>query len=189
MWEQLGNWQLSALQNLGLEKNSKLLDIGCGPLRLGIKAIPFLDDNCFFGTELWSPYVELGQAIMNKYSDSDKAYDVKILPKFQFHRFETKFDFAIAQSVVTHLSNQQIQLLLYNLTKVMKRDGIFVFTYNNNDFPYSVFYEMKAPMITPSNLTQHFFESLADEHSIKFVTGERVVEKHPTGQAIGLFKF
>ena len=83
-----------------------------------------------------------------------------------------KFDFAIAQSVVTHLSNQRIQLLLYNLTKVMKRDGIFVFTYNNNDFPYSVFYEMKAPMITPSNLTQHFFESLADEHSIKFVTGE-----------------
>ncbi len=42
-WEEIGKLQFDFLRSKGLKPESYLLDIACGSLRLGVKAIPFLE--------------------------------------------------------------------------------------------------------------------------------------------------
>ena len=118
-----------------------------------------------------------------------KNYTMKIDGGFDYESFGEKFDFAIAQSVVTHMSVRQIDELLDALKKVMKPDGIFLFTFINNRFPYSVYYEMEEPMITPSNLDNAFFQTLEKKYQVEYRKYPEGLEHHPTGQAVATIKF
>lgn len=185
MWEKLGKWQIEQLINIGLKKDSNLLDIGCGPLRLGMYAIPFLEENHYFGIEVWEPYLKLGKRIMKEIGEK-KNYKIVIDSDFNYEIFDANFDFAIAQSVLTHMSNKQILKLIKSLKKVMKKNSKFIFTYNNNKFPYIEFYEMEHPMITPANLDEDFFKKLILNYEIKF---DKFDIQHPTGQKVGIITF
>jgi len=114
---------------------------------------------------------------------------MKIDRDFDYECFGEKFDFGIAQSVVTHMSVRQIDQLLQTLKKVMKPDGIFLFTFINNRFPYSVYYEMEEPMITPCNLDNAFFQALEKKHQVEYRKFPAGLERHPTGQAVAILKF
>ena len=46
-----GDCQLGILKHLGMNSDSKVLDIGCGCLRGGMKVIPELNPGCYFGIE------------------------------------------------------------------------------------------------------------------------------------------
>ena len=50
-WDILSNWQMSILLDNGMAPNHALLDIGCGAMCLGIPAIQFLNDNCYYGID------------------------------------------------------------------------------------------------------------------------------------------
>lgn len=184
-WEELGKWQLQTMINLGMNPESLILDIGCGPLRFGMYAIQYLNSSNYFGVEVWEPYLSLGAKILQELKIEDD-YSVIIDESFNYASFGKRFDFAIAQSVVTHLSNAQFNNLLTGLKKVMLNGGKFLFTYNNNWYPYSVFYEMTKPMMTPSGLTDDYFKQLESEYEISF---ERLTLEHPTGQIVSVFKF
>jgi cyclopropane fatty-acyl-phospholipid synthase-like methyltransferase len=84
---------------------------------------------------------------------------MKIDRDFDYEIFGEKFDFAVARSVVTHLFVHQIDKLLNTLKKIMVSGCSFLFSYINDKFPYSVYYEMQELMITPSNLNDSFFRS------------------------------
>lgn len=51
-WDTIGQLQLEFLIRQGLKPSDKLLDIGCGSLRLGVKAVPYLDEGNYWGTDL-----------------------------------------------------------------------------------------------------------------------------------------
>jgi len=51
MWEEIGTLQFNFLLSRGLKPESYLLDIGCGSLRLGVKAIPYLERSHYLGIE------------------------------------------------------------------------------------------------------------------------------------------
>ena len=188
MWESLGDWQMDSLKKLGLLPDHKLLDVGCGPLRFGTYAISYLTEGNYFGVEVWEPYVKLGKRILEEFKIT-KQYTMKIDRDFDYEVFGEKFEFAIAQSVVTHLSVHQIDKLLNTLKKVMKSGGVFLFTYINNRFPYSVYYEMEEPMITPCNLNNSFFEKLEKKYQVKFEKYPKGLERHPTGQVVASLTF
>lgn len=50
-WEETGRLQLALLREAGLVPGDRLLDIGCGALRLGRLAVPFLDPGHYWGTD------------------------------------------------------------------------------------------------------------------------------------------
>lgn len=188
LWESLGQWQLDSLVRLGLKPDDFLLDVGCGPLRFGTYAIPHLETGHYYGTEVWPPYLTLGERILQEFG-IDKSYTMVIDPEFNFQDLGPSFDYVIAQSVVTHLSITQIERLLQALKTSTKKGATFLFTYNNNAYPYSVFYEMSMPMITPSNLTKSFFEDLATKFDISFSDEIPELSPHPTGQIAAAFYF
>ena len=188
MWEELGEWQINSLKTLGLSPSNKLLDVGCGPLRFGTYAISYLENGNYHGVEVWEPYIKLGKRVLEEF-EITKDYTMKIDRDFDYEIFGEKFDFAIAQSVVTHLSVHQIDKLLSTLKKVMVPGGSFLFSYINNKFPYSVYYEMEEPMITPSNLNDSFFRSFEKKYGLSFVKQPAGLDSHPTGQTVAVYQF
>ena len=188
MWEELGEWQINSLKTLGLSPSNKLLDVGCGPLRFGTYAISYLENGNYHGVEVWEPYMKLGNRVLEEF-EITKDYTMKIDRDFDYEIFGEKFDFAIAQSVVTHLSVHQIDKLLSTLKKVMVPGGSFLFSYINNKFPYSVYYEMEEPMITPSNLNDSFFRSFEKKYGLRFEKQPAGLDSHPTGQTVAVYQF
>lgn len=51
-WEQIGQLQLEILKAVGMKPSHRLLDIGCGSLRLGVRAVDYLDPEHYWGTDL-----------------------------------------------------------------------------------------------------------------------------------------
>jgi cyclopropane fatty-acyl-phospholipid synthase-like methyltransferase len=50
-WDQLQNYQLQAVVQLGLQPEHSLLDIGCGPLQGGIAFIRYLQADRYVGVD------------------------------------------------------------------------------------------------------------------------------------------
>ncbi|MEC8243662.1 MAG: hypothetical protein VX038_02340 [Verrucomicrobiota bacterium] len=188
MWYELGIWQIEALRSMGMQPEHSLLDIGCGPMRLGMHAVPYLNEGNFFGVDPYPPYQKLGSAIMSEVG-CWKKYRTEISNKFPFQEFERKINFAIAQSVITHLSLVQIDLLFKNLKDVMEKGGIFLFTFNNNRFPLGFLYEAKHPMIAPAFVDKEFFQQVARDYEINFEIEPLKELPHPTGQAVACLRY
>lgn len=59
-FEEAGRNQFITLLELGLSPESRVIDIGCGVLRLGYWLIPFLHEGCYYGIEPAQQRVNLG---------------------------------------------------------------------------------------------------------------------------------
>src|SRR6476469_3846037 len=55
-----GQAQLTRLIDHGLTRESRVLEIGCGCLRVACRLIPFLEPHCYFGIEPARQRVEYG---------------------------------------------------------------------------------------------------------------------------------
>jgi hypothetical protein len=132
LWEEIGRLQLNFLIANGLAQSSKLIDIGCGCLRGGTQFVSYLDDNLYFGIDSNSSLLDAGYDIELKALGLDKKLqrcNLMCDNEFNFDPFSTKFDFAIAQSLFTHLPLNQIKLCLTRLATKMNRGGKFFATF------------------------------------------------------------
>ena len=86
LWEDLARWQLDTLRGLGLDPRHRLLDIGCGAMRLGLGAVEYLDDGNYFGVDAFAPYLELARRLTGL-SETQKKYALLLSQDFEFRRF------------------------------------------------------------------------------------------------------
>ena len=138
LWDELGELQLDFLVAQGLEPSSRLLDVGCGPLRAGIRFVDYLEPGNYYGLDVNASLldagydVELPEALRAKLPrDHLRATD-----RFDCD-FGVEFDFAIAQSLFTHISLSQVRLCLYRVAHAMRPGGRFFATFFEAaaDFP------------------------------------------------------
>lgn len=183
-WDEYAQWQIDGLIEIGMKPNHKLLDIGCGPLRLGTHAIDYLEDGNFYGIDANPAYLELAP-IIYKESGLTKKYHIILDSEFNFTKLGSGFDFAIAQSVFTHLSSHQIIHCLKNLKGVMNKDGTLLFTNIITDYPRGFLYAGKVPMISGTHCTVEFYKQICAEIGATFI--EKTIS-HPT-QTAHLIKF
>ena len=183
-WQEYADWQFETLKRLGLKPEHRLLDVGCGPLRLGMNAIPYLDEGNFFGIDAYQPYIELGRKLLAELRIS-RSYSVLCSSEFEFEKFGAIFDYAIAQSVFTHMSGDQIRRCVSKLRPCMKPGGTFVFTYFLTTHQRGIMYYGIQPMTAPLLRSTELFRSLAREESIRF---EESALPHPA-QSVGIFRF
>ena len=52
LWRKVGKLQLDFLVGQGLKPESKLIDIGCGCLRAGLRFIRYLDEGNYYGIDI-----------------------------------------------------------------------------------------------------------------------------------------
>jgi len=129
MWDEIGKLQLSFLQIQGLKPDHYLLDVGCGALRGGIQFARYLDTSHYYGIDMNASLIESGYIELKEQDLNEKKSHLLINDKFNVSSFGISFDYAIAQSVFTHLPMNDIIRCLKETSKVMKPDGMFFATF------------------------------------------------------------
>jgi SAM-dependent methyltransferase len=129
-WEQMGPLQLEFLISQGLEPRHRLLDVGCGPLRAGMHFVDYLDPGGYYGIDINETLLDAGY---------DHELPEPLRPKLPrdhlraTERFDCSFgvdfDYAIANSVFTHVSLNHVRLCLFRVAQVMPPGGRFFATF------------------------------------------------------------
>jgi hypothetical protein len=129
-WEEIGTLQFEFLRSQGMEPHHVLLDVACGSFRLGVKAIPYLEPGHYLGIEKEQALVDAGliEEIGAKLA-AEKRPEIVVSSAFEFERFSRRPDFAIAQSLFTHLTPELIDLCFTRLRPVMKPETRFFATW------------------------------------------------------------
>ena len=134
MWEEIGKLQFDFLLSEGLRPDSYLLDIACGSLRLGVKAIPYLERSHYLGIEKESGLVKAGlEKELDPKIRLEKQPHVVISDSFEFEKLGQKADSAIAQSLFTHLPSSLINLCFKKLYPWLEDDGVFYATFHETE--------------------------------------------------------
>jgi hypothetical protein len=121
MWEALGTLQFRFLVDQGLEPQHVLLDVACGALRGGVRFIPYLERGHYLGIEMHQKLIQAGiEKELGQKLHVLKKPEFVVSDKFEFSRFSRQPDFAIAQSLFSHLTAQDIMLCLKNLRAVAR---------------------------------------------------------------------
>ena len=122
--------QMALLFHMGVREDHKVLDFGCGSLRLGRMLIPYLKKGHYFGIDP-NPWLiedgfslELGQDIR-----ALKAPRFDHNTEFNCDAFGEQFDYIIAQSIITHTGPKEAQAILNSAKACLKPGGIFLFNY------------------------------------------------------------
>jgi hypothetical protein len=114
-WDETGRVQMAALIAEGMSPHHRLLDIGCGSLRLGCKAVPYLNPRHYWGTDLSGPLMQRGYQL--ELADKPRLPPAQLIedPNFAFPGIPTNIDYAIAFAVFTHLPADHLASALITL--------------------------------------------------------------------------
>jgi cyclopropane fatty-acyl-phospholipid synthase-like methyltransferase len=123
MWEEIGSLQLEFLREQGLLPHHRLVDIGCGSLRGGVRFIRYLDRGNYYGFDINASLIEGGKKELAQEGLTDKRPNLLVEDKFKMTRFGATFDYAVAISVFTHLYMNHIARCLAEVRKVLKPGG------------------------------------------------------------------
>jgi SAM-dependent methyltransferase len=127
-WDEIGALQIEFLKAHGLLPQHRLLDIGCGSLRLGVRAAGYLDAGHYWGTDINATLLEAGYEKEIKPAGLEARLPRSQLVadgEFAFPGIPQGFDFAIAQSVFTHLPFNHLRLCLARLAAHVRPEGTF----------------------------------------------------------------
>jgi hypothetical protein len=183
MWDTIGALQFEFMKNQGLRPEHCLLDIGCGSLRAGRFFITYLNPRCYLGVDGDGPLVRAGlENEINSAIVDEKQPEFVFNSDFQF-TFDRKPDFALAQSVLTHLTPSQIEKCLTNLHAFAPRCKFFAtFCESSFAWPNTVF---------PPNTQRTFFYTRGQMTQFAKQCGWSMFYigdwGHPRGQRMALF--
>ena len=126
-YDLIGAQQFALLYLLGLRETHRLLDFGCGSLRLGRVAIPYLLEGRYFGIEPEPWLIEDGFAR----ELGEDARRVKS-PRFDHNTeyrtdvFGIRFDYIIAQSIFSHTGEAASRRALESFKASLEPGGLIV---------------------------------------------------------------
>lgn len=127
LWDELGRLQLQFLRSKGLVPSSRLLDVGCGSLRLGRLAVDYLDAGRYFGIDLSDALIQAGY--QRELTDAQRARlprsHLVATGEFDLSMLPGEFDVAIAQSVFTHLPLNHIRRCVARVVERLRPGGAF----------------------------------------------------------------
>src|SRR5258708_5344353 len=116
-----------ALRKEGLTPETKVLDIGCGCLRIAYWLIRFLDPGCYFGIEPARQRVDYGLHYFFTPEEIElKRPHFDFNPNFDSSVFGVKFDFFLARSIWTHGSKRHIEATLDCFVRDSASTGVFL---------------------------------------------------------------
>lgn len=129
LWDTLGKLQFDYLVGRGLEPSHYFLDVGCGPLRGGAHFIRYLEAGHYYGVDSNAPMLEETERLeVPRQGLADKQPTLVAMADFGFERLDRQFDYALAQSVFTHLPLNEIIRCLMEMDKALAPGGEFYAT-------------------------------------------------------------
>ena len=180
-WNEIGKLQFDFMVAHGLKPHNVLLDIACGSLRAGVHFINYLEKSNYLGLDQEKELIIRGvEEELTKDKEIEKQPQFIINSNFDFTNFSKVPDYAIAQSLFTHLVEKDIIKCLKNLKSFI----------GNKQFElYATFFECDIPQKAPlENSHTHVKFDYTKEQMEQFAkdTGWKVRYignwNHPRGQ-------
>ena len=135
LYDLIGGMQFQLLMELGIREYHRMLDVGCGSLRLGRFVMNYLLPGRYFG-------VEPNQKILNEGCELQfgaPLHKSQVIaarqPKFTHNtEFDFSFtdgpvDFVFAQSIASHTGPEMTRKLLRSIASVCHKDTVAMVTY------------------------------------------------------------
>jgi SAM-dependent methyltransferase len=135
MWDEVGQLQFEFLVSEGLAPESHLLDMGCGSLRGGIHFISHLEPGHYFGIDRNPRLLAAGETELERAGVTGKQPTLVVRNDFSAEDLGQRFDFAIAQSLFTHLPFNSILRCVSEVGRVLAPGGRFYATFFANPGP------------------------------------------------------
>jgi SAM-dependent methyltransferase len=130
LWEEMGQLQFDFLLARGLLPAHYLCDIACGSLRAGRHFIRYLDPGHYLGIDKEQVLIDAG---VDKELGEDlyrlKRPQFVVSAEFAFAEFAARPNYALAQSLFTHLPTRLIEQCLRRLRAWIEPDGLFYATF------------------------------------------------------------
>lgn len=135
-WEEKGRLQFQMMVVQGLRPEHYLCDVGCGSLRGGVHFIRYLEPGHYLGIEKKPLLIQAGvEQELGSELFQAKRPQLVISGRFEFERFSVRPDYALAQSLFTHLPPPLIHMCLSKLRGFIKSDGVLLATFNEAQRP------------------------------------------------------
>ena len=127
-WDETGRAQMGLLLAEGLLPHHHLLDIGAGSLRLGCKAVPYLDTGHYWATDLSGALMARGHA--TELADPGRLDPSHLIEDadFSFAGVPDTITHAIAFAVFTHLPLDHLDRALGRIVRHLPRLERLLFT-------------------------------------------------------------
>lgn len=131
LWEELGRLQFDFMVQQGLQPHHYLCDIACGSLRAGVHFISYLEAGHYLGIEKEGDLVRAGvEEELGPELNELKQPRLVVSSEFEFDKFDVRPDFAIAQSLFTHLPSSLIDQCMSRLRPFIREDGSLYATFH-----------------------------------------------------------
>jgi SAM-dependent methyltransferase len=168
----IGRLQCEFLADRGLSPDDRLLDVGCGSLRGGEHFMRYLDAGNYHGMDISREAIAAGRERLPELCDSHgpTLFQNDDL-RFTDDALAERYDYALAQSVWTHLREDHIEECLTNIGRVL--DGPLFATFFDEPRPDSP----KNFGYRPQRLVE-----LARSHGHDATVLSRSAYPHPRGQ-------
>lgn len=127
LWEQMGALQFEYLVAEGLQPHHRLLDLGCGSLRGGVHFVGYLEPGHYYGLDSNPTLLDAGREELERAGLEDRGATLRCTDTFEIEG--GPFDYAIAQSLFTHLPLNSIRRCLLRLAPHLQPGGRFYATF------------------------------------------------------------
>lgn len=152
LWDEIGDLQLNFLKKQGLKPDHKLLDIGCGSLRGGVKFISYLNKGNYYGIDINKSLIEAGKLEIKEANLAEKEANLIVDDKFSIDKFNERFEFMLSVSLFTHLNSNIIIRCLKMARESLTENGRYFTTFF--EAPYSA--HIKQIKQTPDGIYTNY---------------------------------
>ena len=131
-WDEIGTWQLEFAKSRGLRPDHYLLDVGCGSLRGGVKFVDYLEADHYAGVDAHEELLDRGHEVeLGVLGLNTKLNRSRLIASdtFDLSLLDEPLDMAIAVSVFTHISLNQIRMCLASVAEKLAPGACFYATY------------------------------------------------------------
>jgi len=130
LWREHQTMQLAFLQRHGLGPSSTVLDLGCGPMRLGSALIPLLRDGWYYGQDLNAETLAYGEEVLRQAGiATDAPYTLFASEQFNLQAVDRPIRLAFSNSLFSHLSLNSIVTCLMRVKQVLEPNGAYYSTF------------------------------------------------------------
>ncbi len=178
---------MAALLSVGMVPQDRLLDIGCGALRLGHLAVPFLDPGHYWGTD--ASVALMRHARLVELPDPTRLAEAHLIEDalFALPGIPDTITLAVAWGVFTHLPIGALETALHSVAQRLPALRAFLFTVflapdSAADAPFR---QADGVVTHPDRAPRHFgLDEVMALVTLAGLTAEARTDRLPRGQVL-----
>jgi len=128
-WLEHQQMQYDFLVSRGFDSATRFLDLGCGPLRLGVRLIPELTSGWYFGQDINGETLEAGRRVLADAGVTSERFRLIRSDNFDLSAVDRPIDLAFSNSLFSHLTINSILIALTRVRAVLAPGAVYYSTF------------------------------------------------------------